>query len=367
MIKPFTGRGASIGNFPMWPLSANWEANVQRLESTFGMAEDGSRFPIPTEMIPCRDSPPCQSCPAEKSFRGNEHSCSRTFGYKRHLEDHKLTHRIKEVFSCDKHGCSKTFNRYQDLRRHKINHHPHRQFSCPAVDCDRVGANGFPRQDKLKDHMLAGHNDETTFTCPGKHRCPCTAGPGGAPIVLTRDLISIHASIHKVPRCLMEPVRPISGMNDYRACPLPRCPKRFFLDKGDINLDNLQLHLREKHERLGRDSYAGLLRNRGYDAVTTDIVCPVCDDRFAYPGHQPFYRHLLDDHCPTLDTSALSAEMTFHPTNFRTHDRNRTFYEFKFPENYQAPSKLPEHRRTILSLWPAFAWFPVWDDITSKN
>jgi hypothetical protein len=61
---------------------------------------------------------------------------------------------------CDYPGCTKTFSRPQDIGRHKLSVHKEGGFRlyCPLVGgdgCSREG--GFPRKDKLKDHLLRKH------------------------------------------------------------------------------------------------------------------------------------------------------------------------------------------------------------------
>ncbi|PVH67999.1 hypothetical protein DL98DRAFT_523020 [Cadophora sp. DSE1049] len=57
-------------------------------------------------------------------------------------------------------NCHKTFARRADLDRHTLthDHNSARTFSCPSAGCDRVGANGFWRPDKFKEHRAKmGH------------------------------------------------------------------------------------------------------------------------------------------------------------------------------------------------------------------
>ncbi|OIW27612.1 hypothetical protein CONLIGDRAFT_682639 [Coniochaeta ligniaria NRRL 30616] len=61
--------------------------------------------------------------------------------------------------ACSKKNCGKSFGRPADLRRHMRQHDPHATlYSCPFEYCNRKGARGFSRRDKLTEHRRAlGH------------------------------------------------------------------------------------------------------------------------------------------------------------------------------------------------------------------
>lgn len=61
-------------------------------------------------------------------------------------------------FVCIHPGCSRTkpFTRKGDLDRHMKSHSPP-EFGCPIHGCKRQGDDGFPRKDKLRDHMRQKH------------------------------------------------------------------------------------------------------------------------------------------------------------------------------------------------------------------
>ena len=61
-------------------------------------------------------------------------------------------------WSCARPDCTRIFHRWADSRRHLLVHDQNQPgFPCPIEGCDRGGSNGFPRKDKLRDHMRAKH------------------------------------------------------------------------------------------------------------------------------------------------------------------------------------------------------------------
>src|SRR5690242_20748761 len=81
--------------------------------------------------------------------------------------------------ACDHTKCSKTSKRRGDLVRHQNLHAGLKGFPCTAQECGF----SFTRNDKLHDHVRAGHDCETLFACP-RRNCPA---------LLTRDILSMHA------------------------------------------------------------------------------------------------------------------------------------------------------------------------------
>lgn len=254
--------------------------------------------------------------------------------------------RIKErgPFLCNFKGCrAKPFKRRAELQRHELGHNPsHRPFPCTALGCDRTGHRAFARLDKLKDHVLAGHDDHTLFKCFEKNQgISCS-------IILTRDIMALHA-------CDSGP-----QLNRYRACPMPRCPFRFFLayrQDGAEAMDKLQSHLLEKHDQKGRANCAAFIQARGYDSVTGDIVCPVYSKPARFGNHIDFYHHFMVVHFHReMPISSSELEKTFSG-NFTL------FYYDLLNQCSHVPDKIRQARRILLSLWPAFEYYPVWEDI----
>lgn len=151
----------------------------------------------------------------------------------------------KPTFICGTPGCrAKPFKQKGDLNRHSLIHDMVKDLDCSAVDCERRGVQGFARKDKLKDHMLDGHDDDTLFECS---RCD---------MQLERDMWSIHRSWHFY-----------FDLNAHRSCPMPRCSYKLHVPAHHPErLDKMQQHLLEKHDLHDRTCFTNLLRQRGYDA-----------------------------------------------------------------------------------------------------
>ena len=61
-------------------------------------------------------------------------------------------------WTCPRPDCKRLFHREADFKRHlPVHDQSQRDFPCPADGCERGGSNGFPRKDKLRDHMRAKH------------------------------------------------------------------------------------------------------------------------------------------------------------------------------------------------------------------
>ena len=61
-------------------------------------------------------------------------------------------------WTCPRPDCKRLFHREADFKRHlPVHDQSQRDFPCPADGCERGGSNGFPRKDKLREHMRAKH------------------------------------------------------------------------------------------------------------------------------------------------------------------------------------------------------------------
>jgi hypothetical protein len=208
-------------------------------------------------------------------------------------------------FPCNAEGClSRPFKRRGDLIRHSRKHGLHQTHDCLAFHCNRTGQRGFTRKDKLVDHMLAGHDEDTLFTCPDCEK------------QLSRDLIAVHALYGTT----------LKLVQDYRTCPMPRCSfKVHCRDLEQKSMDKIHNHVLEKHDLKSRLNFTNLLEQRGYDARSCEVICPVCPSKCRFSDLTKFSNHFWQTHYVT--------------------------------------DEVRRHRRTILRFWPTFKSYPVWTDI----
>jgi hypothetical protein len=222
-------------------------------------------------------------------------------------------------FVCEVEGCGAgPYKQRGSLTRHSKKHIAQQLYECPAIGCVRIGRSGFTRKDKLVDHMLAGHDEESPFKC--------SICGGNFP----RDIFAVHVN----------PSGPLYWLSAYRTCPLPRCSHKVNVYPGSpglhTNLKKLQHHLGEKHDLNARIHYTNLLEQRGYDARTREVVCPVCPSRCRFPGHVEFATHFKQVH--------LGGN-----------------YSWKYGS---VPDEVRQVRHTILRIWPGFLIrLAVWEDI----
>jgi hypothetical protein len=245
---------------------------------------------------------------------------------------------VDQDLVCDHPRCgSKIFGRKGDLTRHKKLHEQKRNFPCMAQECNF----SFTRNDKLMDHIRAGHEADDLFACPG-----CS-------MLLTRDVLPLHGySSYTKPK-------DYSSLKRYRQCPLPRCN---FRTQAPTGLDSLRDHLLKDHNSKGRRMHASLLASRGYDHESANIVCPICTERTTFDEHTEFGFHFLEMHCPNLtaDNSGPRCDTEIN----RAVEKGNTYFWFWERQKWGViTDEHRRHRRTILSLLPMFSSHPVWDDI----
>ncbi|KAH7394375.1 hypothetical protein BKA66DRAFT_400147, partial [Pyrenochaeta sp. MPI-SDFR-AT-0127] len=69
-----------------------------------------------------------------------------------------------EKYKCYQPACSGlTFGRLAELKRHHATRHERPKFFCPVDGCERSlknGGRGFPRKDKMVDHLERKHADK---------------------------------------------------------------------------------------------------------------------------------------------------------------------------------------------------------------
>lgn len=249
---------------------------------------------------------------------------------------------VDQGLVCDHSTCTKIFKRKGDLTRHKKLHEQKRNFRCMAQECEF----SFTRNDKLMDHIRAGHEAEDLFACTHP-RCS---------MLLTRDVLPLHW--HVGYRKTID----YSSLKRFRQCPLPRCNFRTRTSSSD--LDSLQDHLLNDHDPKGRKMYASLLVSRGYDHESVNIVCPICTEGTAFNEHKEFGFHFLEMHCPTLsvDNTGPRCDREINLVMEGTISRLWS-WEPARQRWGDITDEQRKHRRTILSLLPFFSGHPVWEDI----
>ena len=254
------------------------------------------------------------------------------------------------TFRCTEQGCElKSFKRKAELRRHMLKHNGATKFSCLVQGCPRTGTRGFTRLDKLKDHMLAGHDEEEPFECPDRR---CTR-------VFSRDLMALHAF-----RGTQEPRTAVCGaISRLRVCPMPRCSFRVHLyyTGKDSAMNALREHLLEKHNPNGRSAYSATLASKGLDWENCDFQCPICRNNFA--AYREFVEHFVESHLPDTCRGWVSdiQRITFLYT------RRSELHELRELWRHTPPQEVYSHRRALLAILPAFEDFPIWDDIKTHG
>lgn len=274
-----------------------------------------------------------------------------------------MMHDDKTPILCDVEGCNAgPYGRHAELQRHKQQKHMEPRFPCTAIGCGRTGKRAFPRVDKLKDHIVAGHSLDTKFRCPKA----CSQ-------VLTRDLMVIHA-----PSDLAWP-----SVEKIRACPMPKCPFRVnVIGKKVHQMDDLIVHLQQEHDNNNRSKHKTMISKRGYDSATGYITCPICLPLVVhFSKHVDFYQHVFQAHMQSIQplNDDQMKLLTSHEFFFRRHYNIRhiklltrsyracgvsvRFQLEEWFEDAQVPDEVKNHRLVLLSLWPIFCYFPVWDDV----
>jgi hypothetical protein len=264
---------------------------------------------------------------------------------------------VKPRLICDHPNCGlKVFKRNGDLTRHKKLHEQKRKFPCMAQECRF----SFTRNDKLIDHIRAGHEAEDLFACIDP-RCS---------VFLTRDVLPLHTHTEYNTSTVYY------SLNRYRQCPLPRC--NFRTPISSSGLDRLRGHLLKDHDSKARKLYAPLLASRGYDPKSANIVCPICTEGTAFNEHKEFGFHFLEMHCPNFSVDSTgprcdllinSAMKAGHSGLWSSRDSRPWLPLWERRERQRwgvVTDEQRKHRRTILSLLPLFGDHPVWEDIQKR-
>lgn len=233
-------------------------------------------------------------------------------------------------------GCGKSYGRKPDLRRHAKSHDIVAvRFTCPAQYCRMK----FTRLDKLRDHMLGGHEDDTLFCCT-KRDCS---------MLLTRDLYANHTE-------WSYPGFDNTGgsMLWARTCPMPQCGFRIgSLRHCKHDLDGLRLHLLEEHDNKGRMSCATVLEQKGFQFDTGNYNCSLCPQIVSFTTQKEFARHFYHTHLGDCKIN--------HTTD---PDAICSLYFGSRIGTGVTSDAIRRHRRTLLFVLPELGWLSgLWEDI----
>ncbi|ERF75109.1 hypothetical protein EPUS_07798 [Endocarpon pusillum Z07020] len=276
---------------------------------------------------------------------------------------------------CKFPGCvsKKSFKRKYELERHMQKHSRQETFDCPAVNCKYRGPKAFYRPDKLKAHVLAGHDEQTLFACP-------VAGCFSASRLLSRAFLSVHMRNHDLPVGKYRGYLPALGSLDrFRTCPVEKCLKK-------LSPDSLQGHVLQ-HTEAERAACRIKIAAAGLDHLSGCVICPIISCRITLPDLPAFQDHLIDhialdpNHFRAWKTSAIHSwcDLHQHPwvlLRISWWDRISSFYNRDCPacgmrrgqnthpfDLLKDPKNLHACREEILQLYPGIGWHPIFDDV----
>ncbi|PVH95348.1 hypothetical protein DM02DRAFT_731933 [Periconia macrospinosa] len=260
-------------------------------------------------------------------------------------------------YQCDFTGCKskRSFKRVSELNRHK-KIHDRKLFPCPAVECGRIGDRAFPREDKLRDHIVAGHDAEDRFLCLIP-RCACG-------LSFTKDIMGVHHDGLS---------SPFSTLRYHRSCPFEKCPERFTLNRlshfpryhlVESKYSRIRTHISQEHTLESRTKFATLIHAHGYHHSTLEVLCPVCPNQSVFQNVLDFYYHFLEIHCHVGDARVIADALQIYQQYSREWFREHNLYKL-LRQCTDFSDEIHQNRRTILRLWPEFIEHPVWDDIKS--
>ena len=209
------------------------------------------------------------------------------------------------VLRCNVPGCKSfsTFTRNSDLTRHMKKHKRQKHLSCPVGSCTYHNK-PFYRVDKLTDHLNVAHDGDES----AQASCPA---PRCQPLHLPLSLMKIHAYSHTLKeidadgsggilRALVNS-SPCKAKNR-RPCRVPGC-------RDVILATELHNHVRA-HTQADRLRYSHQIQGMGFDAVTADLICPLCDMRLT--SQQQLAAHINYFHSSLLTNLIRSAQSRMH-------------------------------------------------------
>ncbi|OCK78369.1 hypothetical protein K432DRAFT_444679 [Lepidopterella palustris CBS 459.81] len=204
-----------------------------------------------------------------------------------------------EGLKCKWPGCrsNKTFKRKYEYNRHMKKHTRTVSLPCPVVYCPRQGSRSFYRWDKLFDHLRTGHTEDET--------CRCLVDGCTAP-QMPLNLLRLHARYHDVDinkhpnlATSCDFLKILRSFSTARKCDLKKCKRWLSADETG----SLQEHLL-RHPLDDRRSQSEVIEKMGYDPITAEIVCPLCQQHFT--DSVQFAPHLETTHLTTDPAHWLS-------------------------------------------------------------
>jgi len=273
---------------------------------------------------------------------------------------------------CNWPGCpsNTVFKRKYEYERHMKKHTKVISIPCPVEYCPRQGSRSFYRSDKLSDHLRTAHTEN--------EKCRCLV-EGCTAVHVPLNLLRVHASRHYVdinmPPNLATSHAFLKALGSFRMdrkCDLKKC-KRLF---SGAETNDLQEHLL-KHSLDDRLSQTDVIREMGYDPVTTRIICPLCHQDFTNSAQ--FVPHLETAHLTTNVDHWLSfkrqiaAENRFSPQHSqhvwtcwpgaprKCNYCGNNFQVKHHLELLKTSNEIRAARASILRLLPTFVDHPIFE------
>jgi hypothetical protein len=140
---------------------------------------------------------------------------------------------------------------------------------------------------------------------------------------------------------------------------MPRCSFKVYLGRS-VDHDKLRDHLLQKHDTRSRIAFANLLEQKSYDALTCDVVCPVCPSSPRFSKHNEFYDHFVQTHARV----PVCAEHEDGSSPLKCHARK---LDWRLGSYTSVFVEIHQHRRAILRVCSGFKYYPVWEDIECRR
>jgi hypothetical protein len=90
------------------------------------------------------------------------------------------------------------------------------------------------------------------------------------------------------------------------------------------------------------------------------VACPICPAIDCFLTHKDFYEHFMQVHFHGPVCGEWGHGRPGKSCRQNCYGRHR---RERLSQCTMIPDEVKQHRRTILRVWPAFASYPVWNDI----